>query len=303
MSFPVRSVHVVLTLIFLCGCNEEKGRNERRDIRRTDQAIVLRTVRGDVRRARVGVDRAAERLEPGFLVEDPAQRARQMRSALRQIQQPPRAIEELMVSPITFLAAVGMDGKVIARDADPDPMRGFDIGRAVPTVARALHEGRAGVELARLPRYATPQAAAAAQEESETEETVRPAPPGTIVFVAPVRHEGRVIGAIVSGLPLWRLTQQLSRQLQLDHADSIRAGSLAWAIVYRGRELHHHPGFPGDLRVLIPDPNERRTQLAHSPGGYTDEANQFGRWYGYGVIPLPLIGPDVGVVIFRSDPM
>jgi hypothetical protein len=30
---------------------------------------------------------------------------------------------------------------------------------------------------------------------------------------------------------------------------------------------------------------------------------QFGRWYAYGVVPLPRLGADMGVVIVRSDPV
>jgi hypothetical protein len=53
----------------------------------------------------------------------------------------------------------------------------------------------------------------------------------------------------------------------------------------------------------VPDAAARAAGLANSPGGYTGEVMQFGRWYGFGVLPLPELGPDVGAVIFRADPV
>jgi hypothetical protein len=274
-------------LLLLAGCDGEEGTNERRAIRTEDQPVVLRVVRQDLQRGVVGVRSASELMAGGFLVEDAAQQERQMRQLLRSFRQPAsrRAIAELMVTPVSFVAAVGMDGKVIARDAEPDRMRGFDIARVAPVVRRALREGRSGYELGELPS------------------TLETDPPSvTVLFAAPARHDGRVVGAIVAGLPLWRLGQQLTNQLQLENASDLRRGALVWALVYRGDALHEHAGFPPDLKTLAPDRAARRSHLASKPHGYTSQVQQYGRWYGYGVLPLPSIGEDVGVILFRSDP-
>lgn len=285
MRKPLRSVCVALLL--LAGCDGEEGTNERRAIRAEDQPVVLRVVRQDLERGVVGVRSASELMAGGFLVEDAAQQERQMRQLLRSFRQPAsrRAIAELMVTPVSFVAAVGMDGKVIARDAEPDPMRGFDMARVAPVVRRALHEGRSGYELSELP--------------STSEDD----PPSvTILFAAPARRDGRIVGAMVAGLPLWRLGQQLTNQLHLENAQELQRGALVWALVYRGDRFHEHAGFPPDLETLAPERAERESRLSASPGGYTGQKQQFGRWYGYGVLPLPSIGDDVGVVLFRSDP-
>lgn len=277
----------LLALLALAACNEDKGSNERRTIVAEDQEVVLRVFRDDLRRGVVGVRRAAAVMDRGFLVEDAAQREREMRTVMRAIQQPgPRAIEELMVSATSFLAAVDTGGEVIARDVrrDDDRMRGFDMAEVSGLVRRALAEGESGYELIELP------------SSLETD------PPSvTVLFVAPARHEGRVVGAMVSGLPLWRLSQQLSNQLQLENAPERRRGAQIWALVYRGDVLHWHHGFPEGLRELAPDAAARARGLASSPGGYTGEVYQYGRWYGYGVLPLPRLGEDVGVILFRSD--
>ncbi len=272
----------------VAGCNGEKGSNERRAIVAKDQELVLRVFRDDLRRGVIGVRRAADMMDRGFLVEDPEQRERELRTVMRRVQQPPRAIEELMISPISFLAAVDTDGKVIARDVarEDDRMRGFDMAEVSPLVRRALEEGESGYEMAELP------------SSLETD------PPSvTILFAAPARHEGRIVGAMVSGIPLWRLGQQLSNQLRGENAEHVQQGGLVWALVYRGDQLHWHAGFPESLREIAPDQAARREGLSTSPGGYTGEVQQYGRWYGYGVLPLPRLGEDFGVILFRSDPV
>jgi hypothetical protein len=280
----LQALGALLLLASLTGCDDEKGRNERRAIVREDAPKVLELVRRDLDYGRRGVREAAERMARGFLVEDPDQREREMRLVMRRFQEPPRAIDELMVTPISFVAAVGTDGKVIARDTEPDPMKGFDMAEHVPVVRRAL-EGEAGYELSELPSL----------QEGDR-------PSVTVIFAAPARHEGRVVGAMVAGLPLWRIAQQMSRQLQLENAEAVRDGELVWVLLYQNDELHYHTGFPPDLRELVPSPADREAGLAESPGGYTGEVQQYGRWYGYGVLPLPTVGEDVGAVLFRSDP-
>ena len=46
----------------------------------------------------------------------------------------------------------------------------------------------------------------------------------------------------------------------------------------------------------------RKAGLAKSPGGFTGGVQQHSAWYGYGVRPLRVLGPDIGTVIFRMDP-
>jgi len=246
---------------------------------------VKRVVRQDLDRGLEGVRLAAERVRRGFLVEDRDRLAGEMRGVLTRLRQPPRAITQLMMTPLSFIAAVDADGTVICRDAEEDRMAGFDLAEHVPVVRRAL-EGESGYALSAIPGI------------------VEDAPPSvTVVFAAPAWHDGEVVGAVVAGLPLWRLGQQLTRQLQLDNASEVARGELLWVLLLDDDEQHYHAGFPPDLRQLVPDAERRQQGLSSSPGGFTGELNQFGRWYGYGVLPVPSIGEDVSVVIFRSDPM
>ncbi|MFK7989998.1 MAG: hypothetical protein AB8I08_28520 [Sandaracinaceae bacterium] len=276
----------------LCGllgaaCNSEQGRNEQRTIHDEDAPTARRVVRQDINAVTSGVAQAARVLRRGFQVEDPAQQERELRGMLRRLQQPQsrHAIPGLMATPITFVAAVGLDGNVICRDAENDLMRGFAIGEAAPVVRRAI-AGEAGRELSRLPSL----------EEGEL-------PSVTLIFAAPAVIDDEVVGVIAAGLPLWRVAQQISRQLQLEHSDARERGHQMWAMMYDDeQELHYHGGFPDTLIDLAPDAPARSRGLSGSPGGYTGEFQQFGRWYGYGIVPIQSIHDDVGVILFRSEP-
>ena len=85
-------------------------------------------------------------------------------------------------------------------------------------------------------------------------------------MAAPAHYDGEVVGALVLGIPLWRLQQRLSKQLQMEEAGkSKKPGTVLWVYLYRGDELHHH-GTPRDLDQIVPDAKARKAGLAHEPG-------------------------------------
>lgn len=254
----------------------------------------------DLERTMTGITAAADLTAPGFLVADPAQREREMRWAIQhRIREPPRGIPELMISPISFVAAVDANGNAICRDLDPDQdhMRGLDLGTMFPQVHRALTEGVASYELSEFAALAPPPPA-------EGEEDHDAGPPEqssvTVVFAAPARVEGRIVGAIVAGIPLWSEARRITRQVQAEGLTT--SGAIFWVYFFRGDRLFHH-GTPSTLDEIVPDQATREAGFANSAGGFCGEQNQFGRWYCYGVIHLPQLGDDVGAIIYRSDPV
>lgn len=275
---------VWLWALAAAGCGGDEPIPARKTIVETHASEVKRIVRDDIARHLKGIQRAGDKLARGFGVEDLAQRESQMRTALHLVGKPPRGIPELIASARTFLAVVGSDGKVFAIDAkkEKDRMSGFDAGQAFGVVARAL-KGEAGYALERFPALEEGQEGSA-----------------SLVFAAPARLKGEVVGAAMTGIPLWKLSQRLTRQLQLDHVGE--GGAILWVYLYTGNELHHF-GTPPDLDTVVPDGAARKAGLAKSPGGFTGQLMQFGRWYAYGVLPLPRLGSDAGAVIFRSDPV
>lgn len=247
---------------------------------------IVSLVHEDIMRAETGTEAAAERIGRGFSVEDPEQRQREMRVALAHLTEPPRGIPELMISPMSFIAVVGADGIVICRNelpGQPDPMAGQNVGEMFPHIHRALTEGVSTRAVVEWP-------------------SLNPDEPAAVLMVhaAPTYYRGQRTGAVITGTALWRTAQRLTRQLQAETADE--GGTILWVYLYRGDTLHHR-GTPADLDTIVPNAAAREAGLARSPGGFTGEEAQFGRWYAYGVVPLPEIGPDVGFVVWRSDPV
>jgi len=226
-----------------------------------------------------GLQMAADRVGAGFVRSHGTDQEQEMRQVLKIIRSPKRGVPELVISPMSFIAVVGKDGHCIARDLEPDPMKGMDLAGQFPVVANALR-GQAGLDMGEF------------QSVGEGKPSV------TVLMAAPAHYRGEVVGAMVLGIPLWRLQQVFTKQLQMELAGKEQV--IIWVYVYRGDELHHH-GTPPDLDKLVPDAAARKAGLAKSPGGYTGEVAQYAYWYGYGVFPLKRFGPDIGAVVFRME--
>ncbi|MFT3922517.1 MAG: hypothetical protein QM778_08285 [Myxococcales bacterium] len=277
-------VSLSLWSLALAACGPDGAPNARKVIRETHAAEVKGLVVDDIQDHLVGVKAAGVRIAPGFAVEDPKLRETQMRTALRLLTKPPRGIPQLVASARTFTAAVDANGVVLATDAkgERDRMTGVNLGQVFELVRKAL-AGSTGYAVDTFPAI-----------EEGGEGSV------SLLFAAPSIKDDKVVGAVLTGIPLWRLSQRLTKQLQLDHVSE--KGAILWVYVYQADKLHHF-GTPPDLDTMVPDGAARKSGLAKSPGGYTGDFMQFGRWYAFGVLPVKVLGPDLGVVIFRSDPV
>jgi hypothetical protein len=277
----MRSASWLMACVLVWAACSADGAPLARPAIRNQQAPRVATVVTDLLvRHDAGLKQAADRIAAGFVRASPEQQESEMRQVLKLIRSPKRGVPELVISPMSFLAVVGKDGHCIARDSEPDKMKGMDLGKQFPVVAQAL-QGTAGLGMG---------------EFASTEPGDKPSV--TLIMAAPAHYKGEVVGALVLGIPLWRLQQVLTKQLQMELAGKDRI--VVWVYVYRGDELHHH-GTPPDLDKLVPSASARKAGLAKSPGGYTGEVAQYGFWYGYGVRPLRVLGPDIGVVIFRME--
>jgi hypothetical protein len=273
-------VAVIAGTLLACGGSE--AGEARRRIREKHAPRVAEIVIEDLVRHRRGIVRAADRIAAGFVKVSGEQQEKDMRTVLALLRNAKKGIPELIISPMSFMAVVGMDGRVIARNAEPDRMKGMDLATQFPVVKRAL-AGETGYALG---------------EFKSLEKDGKPSV--TILMAAPAHYRGAVVGALVLGIPLWRFQQRLSKQLQAEAAGP-ESGIVLWAYLYRGAELHKH-GTPPDLDLLVPDDETRRAGYAKSPGGFTGEVAQHGFWYGWGVRPLRVLGDDVGMIVFRMDP-
>ena len=290
-SLALRILPLLATLLFV-GC--EEAQHAQQVIHDDHVPRIQAIAREDIERTAQGTRIAAETISRGFVVEDPEQRARQMRIALLRLTHIPTGIRELTISPITFVAVVGMDGIVICRDSvvppndqrtpnEADPMRGQNAGQLFPHVHRALTEGIETRALVEWP----------GANEGDPTTTID-------VQATPIRRDGMQLGVIIAGTPLWRTAQRITRQLQTEVADE--GGSIVWVYLYRG-DAFYSRATPENLDAANPDGDSRAAGFAISEGGFTGQMLQHGRWFAYGVVPLPSLGEDVGFVVWRSDPV
>lgn len=269
---------VWLAVAGLLGC-ESRAAVERteKQLREVDLARVQELVQQDLESHQAGVVEAAAKIAPGFAVADPSTREAQIRAALKILQQPKKGIDEFVASPMSFLAAIGPDGIVIARDRDEDRMTGKNFETRFEVVRQAL-DGAAATGLGEF--FAKDPDAPSSW---------------SILFAAPSMRDGKVVGAVLAGIPLSRLAQRLSRQFRVEQSGR----SPVWVYLYKGKRLFHWDT-PPEVDALIRDPSERENELAQSPAGYTAKTRLQGDLQVYGVFPLELLAPDVGTIIVRT---
>lgn len=269
---------ITIGALLLAGCEDDAAvKRAEEQLRTVDLARVEALVQQDLEKHQAGVVKAADKLAPGFVVSDPAKRESQMRAALRILQQPKKGIDEFVASPMSFLAALDGDGVVIARDRNPDRMKGQDYGSRFEVVRQGL-TGSAATGLG----------------EFFAEDPEAPSS-WSILFAAPAIKDGGVVGVVVAGIPLSRLAQRLSRQLRVEQEE----GDPVWVYLYKGDRLFHWDT-PPLVDALVPSAEQRAKVLSASPSGYTDKVRLQGEFEVYGVFPIRLLGPDLGTIIFRS---
>jgi hypothetical protein len=269
---------LLLAVVVLTGCEDTAAvERTQTQLREVDYPRVQVLVEQDLQHHQAGIMKAAAKLAPGFAVADPATREKQVRSALRILQQPKKGIDEFVASPMSFLAAVGVDGIVVARDREPDRMRGQDFKTRFEVVRQAL-DGTAATGLGEF--YA---------EDPEAPSS------WSILFAAPSLRDGEVVGAVLAGIPLSRLAQRLSRQFRVEQKE----GAPVWVYLYKANRLFRWDT-PPEVDALVGDPVAREQALAGSPAGYTKKAYLQGELQVYGAFPLALLAPDVGTIIFRT---
>lgn len=272
---------VLVGLLTLVGCDgDEAAKKAQALIQKENLPRVQAILKEDLARHEKGLTYAADRVAAGFVKADPERIEEEMRQVLKLVRSPKKGVQELVISPMSFMAAVDKQGVVIARDAEPDKMKGMDLAKLFPEVKQALG-GKLSWGIGEFEN-----------EVKGGDSSV------TIIMAAPSHYEGEIVGGLVLGIPLWRLSQRLSRQLQ---AEANKPGLVLWVYIYRGDRIFSH-GTPPDLNERVPDAAARKAGLAKSPDGFTGTVDQYGYVYAYAVKPIPELGDDAGVIVFRMDP-
>lgn len=230
-----------------------------------------------------GTCAAAKKLGPGLDVHAPE---KELRAALRILRAaPPRGLPELAGAAISFLAVLDSNGVVLARDMKDearDMMQGQNYAARYSLVADALGHVTNKHGLVEFP---------ALEEGAESS--------WSYIFVCPIVRDGKLIGAALSGIPLERWANRLSRKGVFDHSDQ---KNLHYAVFFYHGEREFHPESGAAVIVGLPDAKQRREALRKSPGGYTGEFKLASMRYGYGVLPVPSIAKDTGLMIVRNEP-
>ena len=270
---------LLLAVAALSGCEDsaavERTQTQLRDV---DYPRVRALVEQDLENHQAGIVKAAAKLAPGFAVSDPAVREKQVRAALRIVQQPKKGIDEFVASPMSFLAAVGTDGVVVARDRESDRMKGQDFKTRFEVVRQALG-GTAATGLGEF--YA---------EDPEAPSS------WSILFAAPCLRDGQVVGAVLAGHPA--LAPGAATEPSVPSRTNRRARRPGCTSTKADRLFHWDT--PPEVDALVGDPVARAKALAASPAGYTETERLQGELQVYGAFPLALLGPDLGTIIFRT---
>ena len=262
-----RSVHfsfvvlVVASHVVLAAC--DKGPAPATVIKETHFSEIERILDRNVQKHAAGLEKIAEDLGPRF--SEPVTKARNaaIRKYLRTADQAPKGVRPLWGSPLTFIAALDEKGTAILRDVKPsqDRMRTKSFAHFEPVKSALSGKADHGLVVFEEkgqkdePNWLFTQPITWVAHEGKN------APPSSDEAAAETDGKGAaeasqsVSGALMLGIPLWRLSQQFSKQLQLDHRKEVDKGIALWVyLLVAGKDPQLiHFGTPPELDVKLPD--------------------------------------------------
>lgn len=272
-------------VVFLFSCGN--GPEIKRQIRHKHMPRLLELVRLDQENNMKGLRKAAAMLAPTLIklrvkeIQDPTEETTRLEGQLKKLKGP-KGIDELLFSPVTYLGVTDERGIWRARSVDSEQIMGRDLS-SMPLIQAALI-GQSGHGIGMFP-----------SDPKTDEKAFKP-----WVFAVPIwDHASHVQGVLFAVLPLWRLAEQLTSQTISDNKDNSK--TIFWVYLYDQTELFPAPKAPPELTQGVPGYSERQVEYQKSPGGYVQELIMLGNTNRYGTVPLPRIGPGVGVMLFRTE--
>jgi hypothetical protein len=277
----------------LVGC-KDRGQKSAEDARADVRKLVELTAK-DVAEIERGLPEGAKKLSDLLIKEvgkdgDPRQNAPAVRSALLKMRQ---QVPDLGIAKSTFFAFADDKGIAIRNDFEHDTMAGKDLVKGWPGLKPAI-EG-------------APYAATTGQFPG----TPNPAGPDREwVAAVPVKKaDGSSQGILVTGWTYRRFAYHLQVTLQREIQDQLMRANdkgkmpILYVCLF-DKDNVYGAGAPG--AIPVPEVNEKalaqvglfaKTEAgeASSPLKITD------REFGWAATRLPKLGPDVGVVVLRSE--
>lgn len=277
----------------LVGC-KDRGQKSADEARADVQMLVELTAK-DVAEVERGLPEGAKKLSLLLVKEvgndgDPKQNSPAVRSALLKMRQ---QVPDLGIAKSTFFALADDKGIAVRNDFEHDTMAGKDLVKAWPGLEPILKGAPFAATTGRFPGAPNPAG-----------------PDKEWVAAAPVKKaDGSSQGMLVTGWTYRRFAYHLQVTLQRELQDQLmRSGDKGkMPILYVclfDHEAVYGAGAPG--AVPVPEANEKalaqvglhaKTEagVASSPIRIAD------REFGWAAARLPKLGPDVGVVVLRSE--
>jgi hypothetical protein len=293
-SFRTWTRLVAVAACGVAGCGKDRGVKSAEDARADVQQLVELTAK-DVQEVQHGLPQGATKLAEHFAKElgndgDPKKNASVVRSALLKMRQ---QVPDLGIAKSTFFVLADTKGIAIRNDYEKDTMAGTDLIAAWPSLKPVVDGAPNATATGRFPGPPNP---AGADKE-------------WVIGVPVKKADGAPEGILVTGWTYRRFAYHLQVTLQRDVQDQLmrRGDKNKLPILYVclfDKDNVYGASAPGALPV--PDVDEKalaslglhgRTEggPASSPLKITD------RDFGWAAARLPALGPDLGVVVLRSE--
>jgi hypothetical protein len=279
-----RTAGVVLAgLLALAGC-KDKGKQSAQAAADNVAALVV-LAQKDVEEIERGLPQGAKLMTPLVdkrePLEPPAVRQKLLKTH--------REVPDLNISKSTFYALADEKGVAVRNDLEVDTMAGQNLAQVFPDLAKALAGGGAFVETTGA--FAT--------------STTPQGPDRDWIAAAPIpRTDGTVGGLLVTGWTYRRFAYHLQEQMKHDLGEALLKAKDTGKLPVLYVALFDKSGVYSALQT--PQVNEKALE-AEKPYEKTSGGPTQGlltitdREFGYAAARAPKLGPDVGIVVLRSE--
>ena len=273
----------------LAGC-KDKGKQSA-DEARGNVKLLVELAEKDVAEVDRGLPEGAKRMaahlakETDAKVPDAKQNAPQVRTALLKMRQ---QVPDLGVAKSTFFAFTDDKGIAVRNDLEQDTMAGKDLVGAYPDLKKALAGEAYVTTQGRFPGVPNPQG-----------------PDKEWVAGVPVkRDDGSLIGLLVTGWTYRRFAYHLQEALKRELQDKLMRENDKGKLPVLYVMLFDKDGVYGARGT--PEPDEKALidvgLTAKTAAGPVDAPITIAdRAFGYAAARVPKLGPDVGIVVLRSE--
>ena len=275
--------------MLLSGC-KDKGKVSAEEAR-SNVKLLVELAEKDVAEVDRGLPEGAKRMaahlakETDAKVLDAKQNAPQVRTALLKMRQ---QVPDLGVAKSTFFAFTDDKGIAVRNDLEQDTMAGKDLVGAYPDLKKALAGEPYVTTQGRFPGAPNPQG-----------------PDKEWVAGVPVkRDDGSLIGLLVTGWTYRRFAYHLQEALKRELQDKLMRENDKGKLPVLYVMLFDKEGVYGARGT--PEPDEKALMevglTAKTARGPVDAPITIAdRPFGYAAARVPKLGPDVGIVVLRSE--